>query len=884
MPGDGGSKALIHPATKSEDSDLITSLLALSKKSPKLVKSSTYAAPVDSSIMVRSWKMNEFKYYDVPSPFPTLARGLFSVDLPQEQREGEKGKEPKYRIVARGYDKFFNIGEVPWNTWESLKMYTVAPYTLSLKSNGCIIFIAALTHEKLLVTSKHAIGPVRSNRAASVEVQKDVQEENDDEEGSAATSDTGLTHAGTGEAWLRKYLKNKGKTEKDFAKVLWENNWTAIAELCDDSFEEHVLPYPPELTGLHLHGLNTSTKVFRTLPQDVVDSFAEEWGFIRTSSKVCNSIEEVQEFTQKVERDKMWEGQAVEGFVVRTHVTEPSTSAGEGDAITGGNYSGRGRVAKNPYAPGSTFFFKVKFDEPYMMYRDWREVTKTLISLRKKQPSAFSASSANSLAKNKMKRPETRVYVKWVIEEIKKDPKAFENFGKGKGIIATRERFLKWVDETQEGKAEMTEAQEKNTAVEKTVDKTSEVKEYDKTIIVPIGIPGCGKTTIAVALAHIFGFGHTQSDDVHARKPAPTFIKNVMELLKTHDVVIADKNNHLRQHRSSLREAVAKLKPPQSVRLLALYYPIASLPQSTLIRICGDRVTIRGDNHQTLRADKSGAKSHEEVVWRFIGTFEDLAMEEVDKVIEMDLEKSIEDGLQFAVKELCKTLDLEEPSKEKIMEGLEVARAYKPTTLTRPEVRNQEKGKKGDVRYFALSPEVDVLTSLADTFKEAGAQHSQFFEQLKKNNRITNRPHITLVHRNSLSNSESAGGAEKIQELWNRCKALHKMDIPPDFEFKLTNVLWDDRVMAIIVDDLRVQTSTRVSDGDQKGAEFVRELPTDVRGRLHITVGTKDDEILPVEAKSLVERWKSGKTEGISEIKLRNDAEVVAARVKGMQY
>lgn len=51
-----------------------------------------------------------------------------------------------------------------------------------------------------------------------------------------------------------------------------------------------------------------------------------------------------------------------------------------------------------------------------------------------------------------------------------------------------------------------------------------------------------GKTAVSVALSHIFGFGHTQSDDVHAcKKPGPVFIRNVMGLLETHDVVIADK-------------------------------------------------------------------------------------------------------------------------------------------------------------------------------------------------------------------------------------------------------------------------------------------------------------------------------------------------------
>ena len=50
-----------------------------------------------------------------------------------------------------------------------------------------------------------------------------------------------------------------------------------------------------------------------------------------------------------------------------------------------------------------------------------------------------------------------------------------------------------------------------------------------------------GKTAIAVALKQLFGFAHTQSDDIKAKKAAPTFIKNVVSLLKDHDVVIADK-------------------------------------------------------------------------------------------------------------------------------------------------------------------------------------------------------------------------------------------------------------------------------------------------------------------------------------------------------
>ena len=93
-----------------DDSQLIADLHSLHKKSPKLVKPVKYVVPTVPvpEITVESWKMNEWKYYDIPSPFPTLARGLFSME---EKGEGEC---PQYRIVARGYDKFYNIGEVPW--------------------------------------------------------------------------------------------------------------------------------------------------------------------------------------------------------------------------------------------------------------------------------------------------------------------------------------------------------------------------------------------------------------------------------------------------------------------------------------------------------------------------------------------------------------------------------------------------------------------------------------------------------------------------------------------------------------------------------------------------------------------------------------------------
>ena len=235
-------------------------------------------------------------------------------------------------------------------------------------------------------------------------------------------------------------------------------------QLCDDSFEEHVLPYSADKAGLHLHGLNECSKDFKTQPTAVVDEFAREWGFIATASYELRSISKVKAFTEEIGRDGKWNGEALEGFVVRTTVSSPNTK-GRASAD----------ASPSPYSPGSSFFFKIKFDEPYMMYRDWREITKSILS---KGESA-------KLPKNKMARPETKTYVAWVKDEIMRNPSLFEGYSKGHGIIATRERFLEWL-ETDEGKTGKRKVE--------TEKETTQLlgKEFGKTIIMPIAVPGVG--------------------------------------------------------------------------------------------------------------------------------------------------------------------------------------------------------------------------------------------------------------------------------------------------------------------------------------------------------------------------------------------------------
>lgn len=488
-----------------------------------------------------------------------------------------------------------------------------------------------------------------------------------------------------------------------------------------------------------------------------------------------------------------------------------------------------------------------------MMYRDWREVTKNLLSTKGSLNDA-------KLPKSKLKRKETRLYVEWVKKEIRHNPSAFSEFSKGKGIIATRERFLKWM-ETDEGK--------KGLVVESEAPPTT--REFGKTIILPVAIPGCGKTAVSVALASLFNFGHTQSDDVQAKKSGAAFIRNVVNLLEHHDVVIADKNNHLRQHRDSVREAVVKMDPP--VRLLALNWSL-DRPQATIHRICGDRVFARGNKHQTLRADTL-AKAHEDVIWQFIRTSEELADQEVDMSIEMDLEDTLEQAVGRAAAACVSNLGLRQPSAEEIDEAVHKARDYVPQTKKPQEEKKKKKDEPSMPRYFGLLPEVDLIDVVGKKMEDASdvpENGKAFWNALVAGHRVTLRPHITVVHSKSLPDAI---------ELWERCSQLHRMALPPSFTFTLDHLVWNKRVMAITVDDFELDSSPdNNSSAGQEGSEFVSKLSEEVRNSLHITVGTSDPEVLPFEAKALVEAWRFGKRSGIGLLEL--DGLTARGRMKGL--
>lgn len=317
-----------------------------------------------SNITVDSWRMQDWDYKK-PN-LPTYARGLFTTKNSKGQPE----------IVVRGYDKFFNHGEVRETEWRNVENNTRGPYELSVKENGCIIFISGLEDGTLLVCSKHSTG---------------------------SRHDTEISHAKAGEAWVDTHLKSVGKKRVDLAMKLREMNATAVAELCDDNFEEHVLAYTPATAGLYLHGINLNLPEFATYPHHLVDRFAEEWGFKKTTYIIKDDIGDVKSFLDTTAETGAFEGRDTEGFVIRC---QSKADSGE----------------------WHDWFFKYKFEEPYLMYRQWRECTKAVISGRP--------------PKYKKHKKITEDYLVFARQQLHQNPDLKQAYQQNHGIIKMRDDFL----------------------------------------------------------------------------------------------------------------------------------------------------------------------------------------------------------------------------------------------------------------------------------------------------------------------------------------------------------------------------------------------------------------------------------------------------------
>lgn len=656
------------------------------KKTPFGVKDSP------NNISVDSWRFQEWDYkrHDLP----LYARGLFTT----------KTRKNGHEIAVRGYDKFFNVNEVNETKWENILAKTQGPYELTLKENGCIIFIAGLEDETLLVCSKHSTG----DRGGE------------------------LTHSKAGEAQIEKQLAALGRTKQDLARELRQRNATAVAELCDDEFEEHILPYGPDDAGLYLHGINLNVPVFHTYPSPAVQQFADDWGFRKTNFLVYDDVNKVKEFLEEAANTGAYGGRDVEGFVIRC------------------------KMSVNPQtAPFQDWFFKYKFEEPYLMYRQWRECTKALITGK---PPRF---KKHTLI--------TEEYLMYAKKRLAQDPKLAKLYNQNHGIIALRNEFLDYKNLKGSDAANM----EQNETVV-----MSEVT--NNVIISPVATIGCGKTTIALALTELFGWGHVQNDNISGKGRPPRFVKAVLTQLEENPVVFADRNNAQRHERKQL--LFDTKTQHSSVTNVCLNFRHEKEDLEEIRRITRERVIQRGDNHQTIHA-ASDQEKFLGVMDGFIGRFEPFSSfvrpdDGFDVHIDLNPAAGSRKNLEVVVSklhEIFPNVVKEMPTPEQFDKAFEVALGFKPdfrhdipdrgsSKQNKPQEK-QERRKPKELEYMSIAvPKSIVDNALEKAFDSCDKETSRNYMQLKQTRRIQTAFHVTLLHRAT---------AKQFPDLWQRYRTLH---------------------------------------------------------------------------------------------------------------
>jgi tRNA ligase len=787
------------------------------------VKKHTFDLP--NGRTVDSWKMNDWDYKK--ANLPTYARGLFTY----QNHDGHP------EIAVRGYDKFFNHGEVRKTEWNNVKRNTRGPYELSVKENGCIIFVSGLDDDTLLVCSKHSTGP---------------------------RGDVELSHAVAGERWVEKHIATVGKKKEDLARTLRSMNATLVAELCDDDFEEHVLAYTPDQAGLYVHGINLNLPEFATYPGHLVDKFAEEWGMKKVVYVVEEDIDNVKQFLDRVAETGNYDGRDTEGFVIRCQAREADNG---------------------PYVD---WFFKYKFEEPYLMYRQWRECTKALISGK---PPRYKKHEAI-----------TKEYLDFARRKFVENPGLAKSYNMNHGIIKLRDEFLKFRGTT--GAEIIRQELEKGPVESK--------KAVRNIVLVPVATIGCGKTTLGLALVKLFGWGHYQNDNVKAKKGrGQIFADTISSLLVTNPVVIADRNNHQKRERDQIITDISRTVP--DARFVALHYVHDRSNYDNIRDATRKRVLDRGDNHQTIQAGSKGPGEIIEIMEGFMHRFQPVDPSEspdehFNLVINLDPTVDSRENLEVIIGRMFETYPAlfegqEMPTDTDMDAAIQWAmNDYTPdfkmdlsrggggnkgaqnfndnqirqnlmrhdNNDSRKQSQPAAKPKKAPkMEYFSVRLDNSRVGSILESlFNDKDTATSKMYKQLKQTRRIQPEFHVTLMHRASAASN---------QAYWDKLIKLHETSQQstaatgswePELgtcSVHMERVIWDDRLMCFVI---RLNGSSTLQP---TGEELVFESVNPVA---HITVGTASPNIKPKESNDLLQRWLnqgSGGETGIGEIAVKGN-------------
>jgi tRNA ligase len=299
---------------------------------------------------------------------------------------------------------------------------------------------------------------------------------------------------------------------------------------------------------------------------------------------------------------------------------------------------------------------------------------------------------------------------------------------------------------------------------------------------------------------------------------------------------------------------------------VGLEWDVKGHPYHRVLRLCSERVVSRGDNHQTLHPDEQGCE-HETIVGSFLRKFTSPDPDLFAQIVDVSVLATPKEAVRHIIDELTPLLGLPSVNDEQLRVASVQAEQYKVTTPYHP-IDKQSKS----IRYYALAPEIDpgALIEIGIYHMSPELAHScqRFLSSLKKERRLISAPHVTLTHEGNLASEREALGDEIAQgqgpqhKAWHACKRLSEVG-SPTWAFDVTHIAWDGRVMALILDDLRLVPatspgqggkSTSISEQSRQDAEDAI-LPSMV-SHMHVTVGTKAEEIRPYESRNVVGRVK----------------------------
>lgn len=223
---------------------------------------------------ISSFNFTEKAFYDkVWDEQTTKARGLYLDTL--------KGK-----VVARAYDKFFNINERPDTKFDMLQYKLQFPVTAYVKENGFLGIVSYNEYEDdLLIASK-------------------------------STLDSQFAQ------WFREMLYEKVSAEniQEIKKYIKEHNVSFVFECVDMKNDPHIIEYPN--SELFLLDIVQNDMNFSKYEYDTMVDIANHFGL--TPKEKAFEIATWQEFFDWyydiLEEDYEYEGRKIEGFVIEDSV------------------------------------------------------------------------------------------------------------------------------------------------------------------------------------------------------------------------------------------------------------------------------------------------------------------------------------------------------------------------------------------------------------------------------------------------------------------------------------------------------------------------------------------------------------------------------------